>query len=353
MPGSLPNQHVYPEASPNEALSGRVRSDLETMLLPFFPEDLSFDDFTTEIGGYTVSMRTTDPDGRIATAGDRKILNILAARIGATIRAGKVPSRHIEVSIKDIVDDITCDRVTGGSDHLRVGERLERLAATWITTEMPIGDDVSRRRNFRWIDAWEVDVQETPGVQRTGLQRIKRLKISLSIDAFRWITRNEGFDISAERFHALTASRSSSWRIYEICLAKLVRNGGVPTRIAIDDLRRRIPIASELKLFRARTLKSSMQSIAENAQMSRVLRLSLVRKTDSGFEPVVMGKRTLLDTLYVEVTRGPDPLPETNRLIPDGASPLVDTGEPLDMEADEVEQPLLPPIPREVKMQRR
>lgn len=346
MTGTSPIQLVYSEDRAADASTG-VRSDLETMLLPLFPEDPGLHVFTTDIDGYEVTMKTTHPDGRIATASDRKILNVLAARIAAMIASGHVPSRHIEVHVRSLVEDIACSGVTGGSDHARITERLERLASTWITTEMPIGDDTSRKRHFRWIDAFEVDLQETP-----GLQRVTRLKISLSIDAFRWITRNEGFHISTERFHALTSSRSSIWRIYEICLARLVRNGGEPVHVHIDDLRRRIPIASPLKLFRSRTLKTSMRAISGNTQMARVLRLSLVRKTDSGYEELPAGKRAELDTLYIEVVKGPDPLPETSRLIPDEETGLIEPCDTLTLEPDDDDQPILP-IPMEASMPRR
>lgn len=319
MTGTPPSPFVYPDFQGGPKSPAGVRSDLDTMLMPFFPEDAGLETFSTRIGGYAVTMHTTIPGGSIATAGDRKILNLLAARVGEMIGAGLAPTRHIAIGVRDIIDAISCDGVTGGSEYKRISARLERLASTWITTEVPLEEDVSRERRFRWIDAWEQDVRHSPGGQK-----ILRLKISLSVDAFQWITRNEGFEITAEEFHALTASRSSSWRIYEICLAQLMRNGGDPVHIQIDDLRRRIPITSELKLFRARTLKSSMKAIAENPQMSRTLRLRLERLTENGFEPVPAGKRTLLDTLHVRVERGPDPLPETNRLISETDGHLVD-----------------------------
>jgi len=289
-----------------------MRSDLETMLLPFFPED-GQDDFVTQVGDYTVRMHSSVPGTRIATATDRKVLNLLAAQIGAAIREGTPPSRHVEIGVRDIMEAISYDPTLGGSEYGRITERLERLAATWITTEMPIGDDVSRKRQFRWIDAFEQDVQTAgPG------QKVLRLKITLSEDAFRWILGMEGFEIPRDEFRALTASRPSSWRIFEICLARLIRNEGRPVWIPLDELRRRIPIASDLKVFKARTLKSSMANIAENPQMAGALTLSLEAETEDGFAEIGPRQRVRLEKLHVCVRKGPLPLPEIDRLLPAG-----------------------------------
>ena len=295
-----------------------MRSDLDIMLLPFFPDEAGLESFTTEIEGYRITMRSEIEGGRIATSSDRKILNLLAAQIGHTIRMGNTPSRHVRIETRDMIDAIACDGVTGGSEYHRITERLHRLASTRIFAEKTLGENLTRERHFSWIDAFEQDVYHTPGGRK-----ILALKISLSEDAFEWITRNEGFEMSREDFHALTASRSSSWRIYEICLAHLVRSDGRPVWISIDELRRRVPISSDLKVFKARTLKMAMAAVAENSQMARMLSLTLERKKDTGFRELVGKERVPLDQVHVCVRKGPAPLPEISQLIRDGVPDVV------------------------------
>lgn len=289
-----------------------MRNNIDTMLMPFFPEDGLAERFDGMIDGHAVTIYTDQPGGRIASASDRKVLNLIAAQIAAFVRSGERPTRHVELGVRDVLEAIASDGPIGGSEYSRITQRLERLASTWITTEAPLSHQVARKRHFRWIDAFEQDLQTTPSGQK-----VLRLKISLSEDAFAWLTRNDGYDLSREEFRALTASRSSSWRIYEICLAQLLLAGGAIVRIPIEDIRQRVPITAELKVFKARTLKAAMRTIAENPEMAKAIRVSLERKTeDGGFEPLPEGKRASHDQTYVCVTRGNGPLPKLDRLLP-------------------------------------
>ena len=290
-----------------------MRSDLDTMLLPFFPEASGGTEFSTEIAGTRVRLHVTDATQQIATPVDRKILNLLAARIGDTIRTGGTPSRRVLVGVRDMIDALASAGECGGSDYGRITERLERLAATRVVVETPLSEAISRRRQFNWIDGFEQDVLQTPGGKR-----LLRLKITLSEEAFRWITRHEGFDVPQDEFQALTASRSSVWRIYEICLALLLRAGGEPVRIDLDELRRRVPISSDLKVFKARPLKAALTAIASDLQMSRAMAARLERRTAEGWRPLGPRERAPLHELAVCVRRGADPLPEITRLLPDG-----------------------------------
>jgi hypothetical protein len=329
MTGTSPNQMVCPnDVRTRPAAAAGVRTDIDSMLMPFFPEHNGLKEFSTEINGYQVSMHTED-GSPIATAVDKKILNLLAKQIDHQIRSGFIPSREMEVDIKDFIDVLSNDGAIGGSEYQRINERLNRLKATTITTERMTGEASSTRRIFSWIDSVEQDIQHTPRGKK-----IVRLKIALSDDAFKWITGNEGFDITREDFHALTSMRSSVWRIYEICLAHLLRSDGRPTRMSLDDLRLRVPINSELKVFKARTLKSAMKAIEEHEQMSKVLKLGLERQTHTGFVPTdFAAKRVSLNSLYVGIRAGEGPLPRLNRLIPSQAPqptglPLFDASIP-------------------------
>lgn len=287
-----------------------MRSDLVSMLMPFFPDDRTLRTFETEVGGYRISMHCEQDDGALATPADRKILNLLAGAVAYHIRSGKEPSRHIGLDTRTIVEALRGETVFGGSDYTRVLDSLDRLMATVIETEMPLGDGVSRRRRFRWIDAYEHDDKETPGGRR-----MLGLKISISEDVFLWMTRTLGFDITRERFQSITAARSSVWRVYEICLAKLMSEND-SARISIAELRDRIPLSSELKIFKARTLRSAFAAVAEKPEMAGHLRLSLERQTENGFEEIDFKKRARLETLFVRIRPGPSSLPALNRILP-------------------------------------
>lgn len=290
-----------------------MRSDLYTMLMPFFPEEPGLREYTASLGGHSIRISADDPETPIATPHDRKILNLLAGAIAHNIRSGEAPSRHVIVDTRTLVEAIQDGGSIGGSQYNLILDRLRRLMSTVIETEMPLSDGVQRRRRFRWIDAFEHDDKEV-----IGGRKILRLKITISEDAFFWMTRSLGFDISKTDFHALTSSRSSIWRIYEICLVRLISAHGATIHIPIEELRARIPIASQLKLFKSRTLKNALHEIANNAEMSAHLKVELARKTEDGYEVIDFSKRAVLETVFVRVSRGTGPLPHLNTILAKG-----------------------------------
>jgi hypothetical protein len=291
-----------------------MRNDLTSMLLPFFPEDPGLRAYSATIDGYSVAIYSDHPDYPIATAGDRRVLNYLAGILATSIRSGAPPTRSLNIELRGLLETMASDAVVangiGGSEYQRVISRLNRLMATVIETEMPIADDIRRRRRFSWIDSYEHDDQIAPGGRK-----ILRLTVRLSEEAFHWLSRSLGFDVSHREFQHLTAGRSSLWRIFEICLARLIQNAGEDVHISLSELRDRVPIASELKVFKNRTLRNAMEGIAASKEMSRRLRLALVRETEAGFIPVEPRKRAPLDSLYVRVSRGAAPLPTAAPLI--------------------------------------
>jgi len=305
-----PLEPISAQARPGVDSPMGMRSDLVSMLMPFFPDDRTLQTFETEVGGYRISMHCEQDDGVLATPADRKILNLLAGAVAYHIRSGKEPSRHIALDTRTMVEALRGEAVFGGNDYTRVLDSLNRLMATVIETEMPLGDGISRRRRFRWIDAYEHDDKETPGGRR-----MLGLKISISEDAFLWMTRTLGFDITRERFQTITSTRSSIWRVYEICLAKLMSERGA-ARISLAELRDRIPLSSELKIFKTRTLRSAFSAVSEKPEMAGHLRLSLERQTENGFEEIDFRKRVRLESIFVRIRPGPTSLPALNRILP-------------------------------------
>lgn len=305
-----------------------LRSDIASMLMPFFPEDRALTRYVTEINGYSV-MITSDEGRTIATSSDRKILNFLAGALADAIRSGRTPSRHIEIELRPMIETLSQDSVTGGAEYQRIRDRLSRLMATVIETEMPIGDGIKRRRRFRWIDAFEHDDKETPGGRK-----ILDLRISLSEDAFHWMTRSLGFDMTRNDFQAITATRSSAWRIYEICLASLANAPGRTVAIPIAEIRDRVPISSELKIFKSRTLRSALDAIAENPGMSSRIMARLATPGRRGMEIVDFSRRLPLDQVYVLVAPGKRALPVMNRLIEPAAQDMFAPGDIADADID-------------------
>lgn len=290
-----------------------VRSDLNTMLLPMFAEQSEIQDLETVIDGCRISISSSDNGVRIPTFMDQKIMMLLAAHIRDVIHSGGRPTRHISIDRREIIDLIGGGGVTGGADYRRVTERLQRLHSTKITAERAISSDVSRRRHFSWIDAFEEDIRETgKGKEIIGL------KISLSVDAFRWVTEGDGFDMTRERFKGITSAQSSCSRIYAICLANLIYAKGEDVYIQIEDLRLRVPSADTLKGFKKRPLSKAIEVIAASPDMNRYLSLEFARKTEDGFEP--LSGRSPLDRVYIRVRKGPDALPSINKLLPPSAA---------------------------------
>jgi len=306
-----------PEHPTGSALAntvGGVRSDLNTILLPLFSEQPEATSARVEIDGVVLSMHTDDEGVRLPTTLDWKILNLLSAHVRDAIRLSGRPTRHITVWRQDLLDLMKRHNgAAGGADYKRLTDRLQRLLSVRIVAERRLDGSTSRRRHFRWIDAFEEDLRETG----RGKELVK-IKISLSEDAFAWITRHQGFDMSHQEHLALSSSSASISRIFSIALAKLVSSQGCPVFMQIDDLRRRIPLNSELKSFKAKTLKTAIKQIAANPSMSRLLSLELCRTTDDGFVP--LAGRTPLDQIYLKIKKGPGDLPSVDCLLPDGHS---------------------------------
>jgi hypothetical protein len=290
-----------------------MRSDLYSMLLPFFPEGNGLREYRASLGGYEIRISADNPNIPIATPQDRKILNFLAGTLAHNIRAGNPPSRHLVIDARTMVEALHEGRQVGGSQYNIIVDRLERLMSTVIETEMPLGDDEKRRRRFRWIDAFEHDDKEIPGGRK-----MLRLRITISEDAFYWMTRTLGFDISRSNFQSVTSYRSSIWRIYEICLVRLITHRGETVHIPIDDLRMRVPISSSLKMFKSRTLKAALTEIPNNIEMSQHIRLDLAKKVNDDYEVTSFSQRAKLDSLYVRVSRGSGPLPPLNTILAKG-----------------------------------
>jgi len=310
-------EYLYPNAIETNSIG--VRCDIVSMMLPFFPEDQGLTEFTTKIGDHTLRMYCeSGSDFTLATSSDRRILNLLAGAVARNIRAGQRPCRHVTIETRSLLKVLTSDGIIGGSEYQRIVTSLNRLMATVVETEAPLGDSASRHKRFRWIDGYEHDDSHVPGGRK-----IVRLRISISEQAFVWMTRSMGYDLTREEFRAITASRSSIWRIYEICLATLLeqtRHHPRPTsafaRIDLDELRRRVPISSELKVFKSRTLRTAMLSISAHPEMSRHIALSLEQRHEARFRQIDHSRKARLDSIVVRIDRGPGPLPSLNRIIP-------------------------------------
>ena len=287
-----------------------MRSDIETMLMPLFPEDAEHS-HAVHIGGVSYTLYTTDPAVGLARPADRRVINLLAARVADLIHAGEPPTRHLRIGVKDLLEAISGESTGGGSDYARITERLHRLAATRIRTEgeSPLGPDVDRIRDFAWIDAWQQDIQQYG--QRA---RVLAIMISLSEDALSWILHAQGFMVSKDTFADLSSVSSSAFRIYEICLAQLLSHGGSEAFIQMDELRRRIPMSSDLKTFKSRTLRRALDAIAHHTPMNRCLTLSLRRRDGDRFDRIDFSQRARHADVYIGIARGPDAPRNIDRL---------------------------------------
>ena len=259
MTGILPSQVTY--ANDTEVskplISRGMRTDLDTMILPLFPEDKGLSEFHTTIDGQDVRISSQKEGVTIATATDRKLLNLILSRVSDQIQDGVRHNPSITLQAVDIVTALNGDAVYGGSEYQRITERLQRLRATHVTATLRTSANTYTEIDFSWLDYVAKQVNQSDFERRVVLVQVK-----LTDPAFAWLTRRDGFEIPQKEFHAITASRSSAWRIYEICFAHILRSGEDEIYIGLDDLRSRVPITSELKVFKARTLKVAMETIA-------------------------------------------------------------------------------------------
>jgi hypothetical protein len=311
MTANRPSQIVQPEVRDiAKRPAATMRTDLNSMLLPLFAEDSRFKEFSASLDGWKIKIRSKKGGRSIAGATDRKLLSLLAGYVATMIRENTPVSRHISVDVAGLMQDMFGETVHGGADYARLTERLGRLKATVLETEavLPCGD--IRHRLFSWLDKVQYDRSEGPGGRK-----INDLKISFSEDAFEWITRAAGIDMPPAAYQSVGASRISSWRIYEICLARLISSGKEHTWISLLDLRDRIPITSELKVFKSRTLRLAMSAIEGSEDMSGHIRLHLARREGDQWKEVAFSDRGALSNLVVVISKGPKPLPRSTPLL--------------------------------------
>lgn len=269
------------------------RSYPSAMLLPFFPEADGIREFSTTLDDVEVKVYVEGDQSTLVNSGDRKVIGVLSAALARQIRAGII-SRHIEIQVPELMRMLDGDRKIGGEDYTRLREKLERLMATVVETSEPAPDGLRRNRRFRWVDGFVYDSTDTSITGHT-----KSIRISLSEESFSMMAGGLGYDTPPDAYRSVISNPSSTWRVYEICLAKVLRNNSKPTSIPISELHQRIPLKCEVRVFKARALKRAIKAIAEHPQMSKHIGISLQRKCEDGFEEVDFSQRSKVDDLVI------------------------------------------------------
>ena len=285
-----------------------LRADLATLKLPFFPEERGLHEYVTEVDGKRVRI-FAEPGGTIATAADRRVLNILFGRLAQDAQDGKELSRYIEMDTRDALNLLN-DEI-GGQDYARIKERFTRLMGTFIETEEPLSGAKGRSEIFRWIDGLQADYEDG-----ASGRKVHRLRITLSEQAYEWIVTSLGFNIDRDEFRRWTRPRSPVWRTFEVCLATLAESGKPVVRISLLELMERVPSTSEPKLFKSRALKSCFEKANSMNDDERRIELALeIQNARGRFEEVPFSKRAEPSAVFVRVTQGPARLPDINRII--------------------------------------
>lgn len=274
----------------------RPRSYPSTMLMPFFPEPTGASQYHTDLGSTTVSIFVEGETDTIATPSDRRILHILPAILKRQIDEGNV-SRHLTIKVSELIIQSSEAVLLGGEDYTRIREKLERLMATVIETSELMPNGMRRTKRFRWVDKFQYDSDGKNIGPSTH-----SVTITLSEDVYSMMVDGTGFDTPNDVYRSVVSQPSSTWRIYEICLATVLQNDLQESVIPMSELHMRIPLQCPLKNFRSRALKNAMNIIAQHEEMSRRIKLALVRKTDDGFEEVPAGKRVLLTDVFIQIT---------------------------------------------------
>jgi len=315
MTAHRPSQKAHPTGRDNATQpTAMMRTDLNSMMLPLFAEDTKVTNFSVNLNNQRVKIHAReDEDGddrSVAGIADKKLLGLLNGYVAKKIRSGEHTTRHIYVEVSTLMRDMFGSSVHGGADYARLAERLERLSFTVIEilTDLPGGG--TRKRLFSWLDSVEYERH----ADAAG-GRLKSIEISFSKDAFEWITRAAGIDILPSTYQSVGSSRASSWRVYEICLARLISSGKDHTWISLSELRDRIPITSELKVFKSRTLRMAMASIQGSDEISGHIKLHLARLKNGEMQKIDFSQRCLLSDLYVVISKGSRPLPESTPLL--------------------------------------
>lgn len=305
------------------------RNDLTSMLLPLFPESTVGTSFETEIDGHKITISIDSEHRHLPTQADSRVLAVIAGALARSVRAGITPSRELVVPARPMLEILAGDRVSGGEDYARLRRSLERLMGVVIETEHPLAFGKKRFKRLRLIDAFGYD--HAP--EGDGFSPYVSINVTISDDLFSWIMHEPGIDTAPNEYRRLTATPGSTDRIFRIMVAGLIKGRTDVVRMPIDELRQRIPLSSDLKVFKARTLKQSMKIIDEDPYMSNILYLALERRTDDGFVDI-NGQRCPLKDIYLAAYRREIPHDWPNCL--NGAAPKFirhGTGAELDEEA--------------------
>ncbi len=284
------------------------RSNPEIMLLPFFPECRGQNEYHARTEDMEVTVRFVpdldrtdtgddDLDVTIATPEDRKLLNILSGLLARQVRAGST-SHTIDVSVRELLTSLDGPhrKNPGGEDYRRLRERLHRVKQTEVTLSRRQVNGTWDTEEFWWITNLRFESSDKQIGKDT-----KSISITLNSKAFDMMTKGVGYDTPHEEFLQITSNPTTTWRIYQICLASLIENAGDTTHISINLLHDLIPMQSDVKVFKSRTLRRSLDLISANELMSKHIRLALVKKTQSGFEEIAFSHRTALKNVHIRI----------------------------------------------------
>jgi hypothetical protein len=274
------------------------RSYPSAMLLPLFPEPTGSREYKTSLDGVDFRIFVEGDDGTLATPSDRRLMSIIAAALARQIQSN-ITSRHLHIETRELMNALNPLEEKsryGGENYARLREKLTRLMATVIETSQPVSTSKRRNSRFRWIDSFQYE-----GVDENISGQTTSVRITLSEEAFFMMASELGFNTPQEAFLSIASNSSSTWRIYEICLATVLRNNGQATRVSIEDLHHRIPLQCPLKVFKSRALKKALEKISEQPEMAGRIRLSLERKTETGFEEISFSKRVSPNQVFVSI----------------------------------------------------
>jgi len=138
----------------------------------------------------------------MATIHDKDIWIYCISKLMQAIYEEKEISRTIHFTIYDYL--VTTNRHTSGSDYNRAKDALDRLASTYITTNIET-DKIKEARGFGLVDAWRV-VEEKDG-------RMIRVSVTIPEWLYRSVTSNQVLTISPDYFRL---RKPLDRRIYEL-----------------------------------------------------------------------------------------------------------------------------------------
>lgn len=267
-------------------LTGDVSNDRNTMLHSFFALESKRTE-PIEYKAGTVEIVVHGTKSGIATINDKEILVYICSIASQKLARGERVSQKFRFTAHDFFS--VTGKTPGGKTYQYFAAALERLQGTQIKTNIVTGG----RRERTWF-SWLKSARMETALWSNGQEAMKAIEVELCDWLWRAIVEDKATLISSDAYFYLPPLERKLYEVgYAACADYL------PATIALEDLRQRMGVTTDLRHFRHNLAKT----ITKGSLKGFVI--EFVHRGESG-DLVPPRRRISLDRLIVRFERLPN-----------------------------------------------